>query len=120
MTVPPPERVVIVTGAARGIGAGIARHLSGEGWRVVASDAGEAAVRVSAATIGATPIPCDVADESAVQRLVDQTRAHFGRIDAIVSNAGISRNGPLASTSLADWKRSSGCFSNSRWCSRCC
>jgi NAD(P)-dependent dehydrogenase (short-subunit alcohol dehydrogenase family) len=103
MTVPPPERVVIVTGAARGIGAGIARHLSGEGWRVVASDADEAAVRASAATIGATPIPCDVADESAVQRLVDQTRAHFGRIDAIVSNAGISRNGPLASTSLADW-----------------
>jgi NAD(P)-dependent dehydrogenase (short-subunit alcohol dehydrogenase family) len=100
-------RVAIVTGAGRGIGAATARHLAGRGWRIAAADLDEAALEAVAGEIGAVPVRCDVGSEPDVERLVAVTRTRFGRVDAIVSNAGISIAGhaPIEATTLEAWSR---------------
>jgi len=99
------KKSVIVTGAARGIGAGIATRLAGNGWSVVATDIDSAALASTARQIGAHAIVADAGDEADVRRVVSETLSQFGRIDAVVANAGINANGPLASTSLEAWNR---------------
>jgi NAD(P)-dependent dehydrogenase (short-subunit alcohol dehydrogenase family) len=99
------SRVVIVTGAGNGIGAGVARHLAQSGWRVVAADIDASAVAATARAIGADAVVCDVGKETDIRALVEEARGKLGRIDAIVSNAGISANGPLSGTSLDAWNR---------------
>ena len=99
------NRTAIVTGAARGIGAGVARHLAGEGWRIACVDIDGAEADAIAAEIGGVAIQCDVGKESDVERLVTVARARLGRIDAIVSNAGISKFEPLQDTTLESWNR---------------
>ena len=95
----------IVTGAARGIGAGIARHLAGDGWKIACIDIDGAAADAIAAEIGGVAIQCDVGSEPDVERLVTVARARLGRIDAIVSNAGTAKFAPLEQTTLADWNQ---------------
>ena len=97
------QKCAIVTGAARGIGAGVVRHLAGEGWRIACVDIDGAAADAIAAEIGGAAIQCDVGHEADVERLVTVARARLGRIDAIVSNAGVGKFAPLHDTSLADW-----------------
>lgn len=92
-------KVAIVTGAASGIGAATAAHLASTGWRVVGADLDAAAV--TAADV--TAIACDVSREGDVGRLIATTRERFGRIDAIVSNAGINVRKPLAALSVDEW-----------------
>jgi NAD(P)-dependent dehydrogenase (short-subunit alcohol dehydrogenase family) len=99
------KKSVIVTGAARGIGAGIAARLAGDGWNVVATDIDSAALALSARQIGAHAIAADAGDEADVRRIVSEALSQFGGIDAVVANAGINANGPLASTSLEAWNR---------------
>lgn len=99
-------KVVIVTGAGRGIGAGIARALGTQGWRVACADLDrDSAVAVAASIADAVAIQCDVGSEVEVERLLALARGRFGRIDAIVSNAGIGKFAPLATTGLEDWNR---------------
>ena len=98
-------RTALVTGAAHGIGAAIARRLAQQGWQVAMADLDGAAVSATAVDIGAVAIQCDVGSESDVERLVAVARARLGRIEAIVSNAGISAFGPLQQTSLDSWNR---------------
>ncbi|PHK96246.1 oxidoreductase [Pseudoroseomonas rhizosphaerae] len=90
--------VALVSGAAHGIGAGIARHLKREGWRVVTADLnpGDAGTRHAIA---------DVADEAAVRALVAGVEQQEGRLDALVCNAGIMLRKPLAELSLAEWNK---------------
>ena len=98
-------RAVIVTGAARGIGAGIARHLASTGWQVACADLdGEAAAQV-AGEIGGIAVQCDVGQEADIERLVAVVRSRLGRIDAIVSNAGLAKFAPLAETTLEMWNQ---------------
>lgn len=98
-------RSVIVTGAAHGIGAGTARHLAARGWRVACADMDGDALTAVAAETGGVAVQCDVGREADVERLIAVARAHLGRIDAIVSNAGIGGFGPLQETSLESWNR---------------
>jgi NAD(P)-dependent dehydrogenase (short-subunit alcohol dehydrogenase family) len=99
------SQTAIVTGVARGIGAAIALRLVRDGWHVVAVDidAGDGTDQVRAA--GGAVIEANIGVEADVKRVVAEALAVTGRIDAIVSNAGINANGPLSETSLDVWNR---------------
>ena len=98
--------VAIVTGAANGIGSAIARSLIRSGWRVAALDlAGTGLARRFAKLRRAIMIEGDVAQEETAKRAVTAALERFGRVDAIVSNAGISRNRPIAKLTLEEWHR---------------
>lgn len=95
--------VAIVTGAARGIGRAISKRLSVDGWTVVCADVEESANAETATLVGGEAVTCDVAKEGDVAALVRIAADKFGRLDAIVSNAGVNRYQPLADWTLAKW-----------------
>lgn len=102
--------VCIVTGAGGGIGEALARGLNARGAaHVVVADIDGAAAERVAADISGTAVACDMADASAVERLVTDTEDRLGRIDLICSNAGISRpdapGGHAASLDDEEWMR---------------
>lgn len=98
------DKVVLVTGAAGGIGAATVRALVAEGAIAVASDLKPPAVELG---IGAARyIEVDVADRASVDRLVAETEAIAGRIDALVHTAAIlGASGPFEELSATDWSR---------------
>ncbi len=99
------DRVVVVTGGARGIGRALARRLAAQGAEtvVVADLDGDGALTV-AQEFGGVAIACDVSKEEQVADLVRQVMTTKGRIDIFCSNAGIAvAGGPDAPT--ADWQR---------------
>lgn len=91
------DRVVIVTGASSGIGAATARALVTEGCRVVLAARSAEKLAGLAAELGdaALPVPTDVTVGAEVERMVAQTVAHFGRVDALLANAGVYEAGDL-------------------------
>ncbi|MBJ6801607.1 SDR family oxidoreductase [Geomonas propionica] len=103
--------VALVTGAARGIGRGIAQRLLAEGHAVVLTDIDGAAVAETAAALGAPDavlaFQADVADERSVQALVAQALARFGRLDLLVNNAALARAhaAPVHELDLSEWNR---------------
>ena len=99
------EKVAIITGAARGIGAATAVRLAREGWKLVLADIDGAAMEAVAKPANALTVICDVGVEADVKRLVKESLQRFGRIDAIVSNAGINPTGLLSKLSLETWNR---------------
>ena len=98
-------KVVIVTGAGRGIGAATAVRLANEGWRVVLADIDSAELENVAKPANGLAVVADMGIEADVQRLVGSSLDQFGRIDAIVSNAAINPRGSLASLTLETWNR---------------
>lgn len=123
----PDKRVVLVTGAARGIGKGVAISLLRAGWTVVLSDVDEAAglqTTQALAPLGDVEfVPLDVADEASVQLALEQIEEEFGRLDGLVNNAGLADpdSGPLEQLSLESWNRLlsvnlTGAFLVSRQC----
>ena len=101
-------RTAVITGAAQGIGAACARRLVADGAQValwdVADDAGQAlAAELSAAGGRAIYCHCNVARAAEVQAALDATLAQFGRIDALVNNAGIFKAADFLDITEADW-----------------
>ena len=102
-----PARVAIVTGAARGIGRAIAQHLHDEGWRIGALDLPKSGLTRTfpPRQRNVLAIEGDVSDEPAVRMAVRSVVDRFGRLDAIVSNAGIVVRKPLRQLTLAEWRK---------------
>ncbi len=98
-----------MTGASRGIGRAVALKLASEGAKVALNFAGNEAAansvrqEIEAAGGEAILVKADVADEAAVQQMVQTTADAFGRIDILVNNAGITRDGLLARMKEEDW-----------------
>ena len=97
------DRVVLVTGAARGIGFELAREFTSAGATVVLVDLDGDETRRAAAELGAVPAVVDVSDTDAVEALVKEVLATSGRIDVLVNNAGILRDGWVWKLSDDDW-----------------
>ncbi|MDP9093133.1 MAG: SDR family oxidoreductase [Actinomycetota bacterium] len=101
------DRVAIVTGAARGIGLAIATRLSSDGFSVVVADT-DTAVAEQPALALPSAISChvDVSQPASVRDMVDSTLSHFGRVDVLVNNAGITGpSAPLSSYPDEEWRR---------------
>lgn len=109
MSTAAPTRVAIVTGAARGIGLGIARWLLERQYAVGLLDIDEPTLRSAAAGLEPASrvlaLHCDVSVPEQVQTAVDEVAARFGRIDALVNNAGIAIFKPVGETSFAEWRQ---------------
>ncbi len=115
---PPPappirldERVAIVTGASRGIGASIAQTLSGAGAKVVLAARKQEGLEAVAAQITASggealSVPCHLGDPEAVRQLVARAVERFGQVDVLVNNAATNPYfGPLIDTEWPAWDK---------------
>jgi NAD(P)-dependent dehydrogenase (short-subunit alcohol dehydrogenase family) len=93
-------KVAVVTGAAQGIGAEVLRRFREEGAQVAGAD-------LSPGTYGDLSLQVDVADEAQVERLYSDVKAHFGRIDVLVNNAGINppTDGSVLETPFDVWQQ---------------
>jgi 3-oxoacyl-[acyl-carrier protein] reductase len=101
-------RTAVVTGAARGIGAGVAKRLARDGFAVAVVDLDEAACKpvvgdIEAGGGRALAVGANVADEQAVQAAVDRIAEELGEPTVLVNNAGITRDNLLFKMTAGDW-----------------
>jgi len=100
------HRVIIVTGAARGIGLAATHLFLAEGAIVVMVDNdNDELMSASADLNNVLPICCDVSDPEQVDAMIAQTMASHERIDCLVNNAGVADFGPIEKTSFATWRK---------------
>jgi len=102
--------VAVITGAASGIGAGLARAAAARGMRLVLADIESNALSVVGAELRAAgsevlAVPTDVADPAAMDRLAEATFERFGEVQLLVNNAGIESIGNIWEFSAAQWAR---------------
>ena len=104
------DRIALVTGAGRGIGLAIARAFAQEGADVVIADllpesAAQAADEIRALGRSALALEVDVAQPAQVEAMVERAVGHFGRIDVLVSNAGVSQRHDFLEMPVEEWDR---------------
>ena len=104
------DKVAYITGAASGIGKEIAIVFAREGARIVIADLNQAAAEATAAELKssgaqAVGMAVDVTDEQQVEASVEATVKTFGRVDILVSNAGIQIVHPIVEFGFSDWKK---------------
>ena len=110
MTASLADRVVLVTGSSRGIGAEVAVKAAAEGAIVAvhynrSADAAQRTLeRVRAAGAEGDCFPADIADGGQAERLVEQVIDRFGRVDGLVNNAGLTQVGPFLEIDPAEWE----------------
>jgi len=97
------DRVALITGGGRGIGAATAQLFAREGARVVVSDMDAGPAEEVARPIGGLAVACDVTSREQVEALVGRTVSEFGRLDILVCSAGIIRDNLLFKMSDEDW-----------------
>jgi 3-oxoacyl-[acyl-carrier protein] reductase len=97
------DRVALVTGGGRGIGAATAKLLASEGAKVVVSDLDEGPAKEVAGPIGGLAIACNVSDRVQVDSMVERTVKELGGIDMLVTCAGIIRDNLLFKMTDEDW-----------------
>lgn len=98
------SRVAVVTGAASGIGRGIAAHLVTAGATVIVADVNEPGAVHTAHDLGAHARRVDVTDPASVQALADSVLREFGRVDILVNNAGVGPLAPFDDLTMADFR----------------
>ena len=100
--------VALVTGGARGIGLAIGEWFLAHGHRVALLDIDPATLARAAVTLSqperVLTVACDVSDPQQVLAAVDRVSRHFGRVDALVNNAGVAVFKPIGETSFAEWR----------------
>ncbi|NVO27509.1 SDR family oxidoreductase [Donghicola sp. C2-DW-16] len=99
-------KVALVTGAARGIGLATTHLFIEEGWHVAMIDRdGDELALAAEGVAAAKPFVYDVSIPDQVEAMVADVLAAFGRIDAVVNNAGVAEFGPIEQTDFAMWRR---------------
>jgi NAD(P)-dependent dehydrogenase (short-subunit alcohol dehydrogenase family) len=103
------HKVALVTGAARGIGLAVAHRFLADGWRVALLDVLGDTLQAEVVALGrlddTLPLIADVSDPEAVRAAVRQAHRRFGRIDALVNNAGIAIFKPILEVTFEEWNR---------------
>ncbi|MFG3028460.1 SDR family oxidoreductase [Streptomyces sp. NPDC048253] len=104
---PLEDRTAVVTGAARGVGAALARELARRGARLALIGHEGAALRSVAASLPtpALAVEADVTDGEALERAAEVVRSRLGPPSVVVANAGIAEGGPFASADMSSWRR---------------
>jgi sorbitol-6-phosphate 2-dehydrogenase len=104
------DKAAIVTGGGQGLGEAICLRLAQEGTHIVIADINLETARETAARIAerterrAIALQTNVTDEAQVEAMVERTMDEFGRLDILVSNAGVLRSGPIEAFALKDWR----------------
>lgn len=103
------KRIAIVTGSGRGIGRAIAEYFVQNNWFVVIAtlinqEGLDLENELNQNTINSTFIQTDVSNESSIKNLVSLVNSNFGRIDALVNNAGITKFKSILETTVEDWE----------------
>jgi len=99
------NRVVLITGAAGGVGGATADLLAGLGAKLALSDTKAEAVTEKAAALGGIGLPADVSSVADCQRVIATTLTHYGQLDALVNCAGIWVEGDTSQATEQDWDR---------------
>ncbi len=98
-------KAVLVTGAAHGIGRGIAERLAAEGARVALADLDLTAAEALAGELGGTAVRCDVTDDESVGTAIATTAEELGGLDVLVNNAGQGSGRPFDEADDAHWRQ---------------